>query len=113
MPLLDRKRIPEVQPAHQSYSSSELRNINAQLLLKRAQLGSITSITMMDRLSSLHPDTVQFENGLGSTNDNKLHPSKALGDNLRASQQKLHQNSGHGAALTDTPLSTAPNSPRM
>lgn len=68
---------------------------------------------MMNRPSVPHSDVAQYENGMGSAQDNKLHPPKALGDNLRAPQQRLHQSSGHGAALTDTPLSTAPNSPRM
>lgn len=113
MPLLNRTRTPKVQSANHSDSSGELRNTNAHLLLKREQLGSVARIAMMNQFPSIHSDTVRCENGLGSAQDNKLQPSKALGDNLRAPQQKLHQSSGHGAALTDTPLSTAPNSPRM
>ena len=114
MPLLDRKQIPGLQPTNRLPSSGRLRDTNAQLLLKHAQLCSVARTAMMTRLSSPQPDIAQCENGLGSAKDNnRLHSSKALGDNLRSPQQKLHQNPSHGAALTDTPLSTAPNSPRM
>ncbi len=68
----------------------------------------------MSGLLSSSSDAVQFENGPALAKDNnKLPQAKALGENLRAHQQKLHQGPTHGAALTDTPSSTAPNSPMM
>jgi hypothetical protein len=68
---------------------------------------------IMSRLASYHSKTAQDETGLGPSKDNKLHPPKTSGDKLHAPQQWLHQNSALGAALTDTPSSTAPNSPKM
>ena len=113
MPLLDDEHLDRLQPANQLQSSRSLPIDNVCGLLKHKKHWPVAKNAMMNRLLLPQSDVAQCENGLGSAKDNKLHPPKALADNLRAPQQRLYQSPGHGAALTDTPLSTAPNSPRM
>ncbi len=113
MPLLDAKHLRSPAP-NQAHPRFPFPNDDVRRLLRNLQCSSFPLTARMSGLRSFSSDAMQVENALALAKDNnKLPQPKALGENLRAQQQKMHQGPTHGAALSDTPSSTAPNSPMM
>ena len=70
---------------------------------------SLAKTVIMNKVTSLSSDERQNTHKEG----NKSLPLQRMDDRLSAPHPSPRQNNGNGAALTDTPANTAPNSPRM
>lgn len=64
------------------------------------------------RVAPSNEDSQGSRTGVEIRDSNSV-PTRAPEASLLPPQQAHKHNNGHGAALTDTPASTAPSSPRM
>ena len=112
MPLLGEEQSQIIQPSkhvpHLANSPPLLPSTR-----KQSQHSSIAKTAIMSQLAAPHFEATQHSAGMEAAKDSKKASSmrKALEDNLVPPRQG--ENTGPGAALTDTPASTAPSSPRM
>ena len=107
MPLLGNQN-PEPDATYQEPSTEALRPFSHR---KQSQHSNIAIAAMMHESSAFEGLRSQGERD--GMKEAPL-PHRSVENSLAAPPYSLHQQSnGTGAALTDTPATTAPNSPRM
>ena len=115
MPLIGNEQSEALQPAQYSThaSSSSLLAARPSNIGKQSQHTVIAKSAIMSHLITPPVNIGNNQIDTESKTKNEVPSSRTSTNGFLFPLKGSMQSSEHGAALTDTPFSTAPNSPRM
>ena len=112
MPLLGEERSDRSEiscPTKKSANSPPLLPTTR----RQSQHSTIAKTAMNSHLAAPRCEKIPHSQEVEAMSDSKASSSRDFEDVTLTALEAQKQKSGHGAALTDTPASTAPSSPRM
>lgn len=114
MPLVEDGQTVTLRPNSRLKRSLTSPYLSATIpcICNQSQHRFIAQSTMISPTSTSFVASAQASNGAAPAKESRT-SIKAGAQNHPALRQAPKQNFGHGPALSDTPVSTAPNSPRM
>lgn len=113
MPLLDNEHMKVGKSIQHPIYTSISPSARLSNAAKQSQHLVIAKSAIMGLASAPQPNDVNDQIHTVGTKDNEVSSTRTSANNLPLPSNKTIHNLEHGAALTDTPSSTAPNSPRM